>query len=79
MTEDIPQYAGVIIVNMSDVALGFGVASRGTLQTKDLEPTAVVILNQADVGEYLRTEDNWPKLILYVVYVQNSIVGKSLA
>lgn len=58
MTEDIPQYAGVIIVNMSDVALGFGVASRGTLQTKDLEPTAVVILNQADVGEYLRTEDN---------------------
>jgi 60S ribosome subunit biogenesis protein NIP7 len=36
MTEDIPQYAGVLIVNMNDVPLGFGVASRGTLQTKDL-------------------------------------------
>jgi 60S ribosome subunit biogenesis protein NIP7 len=57
MTEDIPQYAGVIIINMNDTPLGFGVASRGTLQTKDLEPTAVVIINQADVGEYLRTED----------------------
>ena len=58
MTEDIPQYAGVLIMNMNDSPLGFGVAARGTLQTKDLQPTAVVIFNQADVGEYLRTEDN---------------------
>lgn len=58
MSEDIPQYSGVVVFNMNDVAIGFGVAARGTLQTKDLEPTAVVIFNQADVGEYLRTEDN---------------------
>lgn len=44
-------------MNMNDMPLGFGVASRGTMQTKDIEPTAVVIINQADVGEYLRTED----------------------
>ena len=50
MSEDIPQYAGVVVFNMNDVAIGFGVAARGTLQTKDLEPTAVVIFNQADVG-----------------------------
>jgi 60S ribosome subunit biogenesis protein NIP7 len=36
MTEDIPQYAGVLIMNMNDSPLGFGVAARGTLQTKDL-------------------------------------------
>lgn len=54
MTENIPQYAPVSVYNLNDLPLGFGVAGRGTLQAKDLEPTAVVIFNQADTGEYLR-------------------------
>ena len=58
MTESIPQYAPVCVFNLNDLPLGFGVAARGTLQTKELEPTAVVIFNQADTGEYLRTEDD---------------------
>lgn len=57
MTENIAQYSPVCVYNLQDLPLGFGVAARGTLQTKDLEPTAVVIFNQADTGEYLRTED----------------------
>lgn len=57
MTENIPQYAPVCVFNLNDLPLGFGVAARGTMQTKELEPTAVVIFNQADTGEYLRTED----------------------
>lgn len=57
MTENIPQYAPVCVYNLQDLSLGFGVAARGTLQTKELEPTAVVVFNQADTGEYLRTED----------------------
>lgn len=36
MTENIPQYAAVCIFNLNDLPLGFGVAARGTLQTKDL-------------------------------------------
>ena len=36
MTEAIPQYAPVCIYNLNDLPLGFGVAARGTLQTKDL-------------------------------------------
>ena len=36
MTENIPQYAPVCIYNLNDLPLGFGVAARGTLQTKDL-------------------------------------------
>ena len=44
------QYNGVIVMSMNEMALGFGVAARGTLQCKDLDPTAVVIFNQADIG-----------------------------
>ena len=58
MTESIPQYAPVCVFNLNDLPLGFGVAARGTFQTKELEPTAVVIFNQADTGEYIRTEDD---------------------
>ena len=50
MTDNIPQYAPVCVYNLGDLPLGFGVAARGTLQTKELEPTAVVIFNQADTG-----------------------------
>lgn len=58
MTENIPKYAGVVVYSMNDVALGFGVAAQPTEYCKDLDPSANVVLHQADVGEYLRTEDN---------------------
>ena len=57
MTEGIPQYAGVIVLSMGNIPLGFGRASHTTDQCKDLEPTAITVLHQADVGEYLRQED----------------------
>lgn len=57
MTENIVQYAGVIIVSMNDMPLGFGVAAKSTLQAKDMDPTGVVVFNQSDIGEYLRIED----------------------
>lgn len=57
MTENIDQYAGVVIYSLNDTPLGFGVAARGTLQAKDIDPTAIVVFNQSDVGEYLRIED----------------------
>ncbi len=34
MTENIPQYGAVCVFNLNDLPLGFGVAARGTLQTK---------------------------------------------
>ena len=58
MTENITQYAGVVIVSMNDMALGFGVAAKSTLQAKDMDPTGVVAFNQSDIGEYLRCEDD---------------------
>ena len=58
ITENTPQYGGVIVYNMNDVPLGFGVAAQPTEYCRDLEPGANVVLHQGDVGEYLRVEDS---------------------
>jgi len=57
MTEGIPQYAGVVVFSLGNMPLGFGRANHTTEQCKDLEGPATVVLHQADVGEYLRMED----------------------
>ncbi len=57
MTENIPQYAGVVVFSMNDTPLGFGSSAKGTLDVKELNPTAIMVFNQADIGEYLRIED----------------------
>eukprot|EP00743_Colponemidia_sp_Colp-15_P002817 GILK01003048.1.p1 GENE.GILK01003048.1~~GILK01003048.1.p1 ORF type:complete len:181 (-),score=18.13 GILK01003048.1:184-726(-) len=56
ITEGTPQYAGVVVYSMSDVPLGFGVAAKSTAECRSLDPTAIVVFHQADVGEYLREE-----------------------
>ena len=65
MTENIPQYTGVVVYSLNDMPLGFGVTAKGTFECKDLEPMSIVVFNQADNGEYLRNED------LTKVYKQN--------
>ena len=57
ITDATPQYQGVVVYNMSDIPLGFGVAAQPTEFCKELDPTGTVVLHQADVGEYLRVED----------------------
>lgn len=57
ITDAAPQYTGVVVYNMQDTPLGFGVLAHATDKVKDLDPTANVVLHQADVGEYLRLED----------------------
>lgn len=57
ITDAAPQYAGVVVYNLQDTPLGFGVLAHPTEKCKDLDPTANVVLHQADVGEYLRLED----------------------
>ena len=57
ITENTPQNIGVVVLSLNDVPLGFGTCMKSTLQCKDLDPTQVVVINQADVGEYLRSED----------------------
>ena len=54
MTEGTPQYAGVVVYNMNDIPLGFGVAAQTTDFCQQLEPSGNVVLHQADIGDYLR-------------------------
>jgi 60S ribosome subunit biogenesis protein NIP7 len=42
---------------MADIPLGFGVAAKGTLECRKADPTALVVLHQSDIGEYIRNED----------------------
>ncbi|KAI0002081.1 hypothetical protein BJV77DRAFT_1146898 [Russula vinacea] len=56
ITEDTPEHQGVVLYSMNDVPLGFGVTSKSTVDTRKLDPTAIVVFHQADVGEYLRDE-----------------------
>mmetsp|Transcript_1207 Transcript_1207/g.1883 ORF Transcript_1207/g.1883 Transcript_1207/m.1883 type:complete len:182 (+) Transcript_1207:60-605(+) len=58
ITEGTPQYAGVVVYNMSEIPLGFGVAAQATQYCKDLEATAAVVLHQADIGAYVREENS---------------------
>ena len=54
MTEGTPQYAGVVVYNVNDIPLGFGVAAQSTDVAQSLDPTGIVVLHQADIGDYLR-------------------------
>jgi 60S ribosome subunit biogenesis protein NIP7 len=42
---------------MSDVPLGFGVTAYSTKECRKVEATAVISFHQADIGEYLRSEE----------------------
>ncbi|XP_045479540.1 60S ribosome subunit biogenesis protein NIP7 homolog [Harmonia axyridis] len=57
MSENIDRYQGVVIYSMSDLPLGFGVAAKSTMECKNAEPAAVIVFHQADIGEYVRSED----------------------
>lgn len=57
-SEECPEHQGVLVLNMKDVPLGFGVSARSTQDAKRLDPTGVICFRQGDVGEYLREEDS---------------------
>ena len=57
-SEDCPEHQGVVVCDMKDTPLGFGVTARGTAEARKLDPTGIVCFRQADVGEYLRDEDS---------------------
>ena len=58
ITENTTQYQGIVVYNMADVPLGFGVAAKSTQQCRHANPMDIVAFHQADVGEYLRNEDS---------------------
>ncbi|XP_055526368.1 60S ribosome subunit biogenesis protein NIP7 homolog [Wyeomyia smithii] len=57
ITENTPMYQGVIVMSMNDTPLGFGVAAKSTTDCKLADPLVTVCFHQADIGEYIRSED----------------------
>ena len=57
MSEGGDSSSGIVVYSSNDTPLGFGVLAKGTADTKRADPTALVVLHQADLGEYLRHED----------------------
>ncbi len=56
-SDDCPEHQGVVVYNMNDTPLGFGVSARSMAESKRLDPTGITCFRQADCGEYLRDED----------------------
>jgi 60S ribosome subunit biogenesis protein NIP7 len=58
ITDDTPEHAGVVVLTMNNIPLGFGVTARSTIDTRKLDPTSIIVFHQADNGEYLREESS---------------------
>ncbi|XP_018578135.1 60S ribosome subunit biogenesis protein NIP7 homolog [Anoplophora glabripennis] len=58
ISENTEKYQGVVVYSMSDLPLGFGVAARSTAECKHAEPLASICFHQADIGEYIRSEED---------------------
>lgn len=57
ITENTGQYQGVVVLSGNDTPLGFGVAAKSTTDCKLADPLQTVCFHQADIGEYIRSED----------------------
>jgi len=57
LTEGTEAGSGVVVFSIDDKPLGFGVVAKGTADCRRADPTALVVLHQADLGEYIRSED----------------------
>ncbi|XP_026764946.1 60S ribosome subunit biogenesis protein NIP7 homolog [Galleria mellonella] len=57
ITENTPKHQGVVIYTMSDIPIGFGVAARNTMECRHADPLATIAFHQADIGEYIRSEE----------------------
>lgn len=57
VNEGTDKNAAVVIFNNHDIPLGFGIAMKSTSEMKAADPEAVVVVRQADIGEFLRAEE----------------------
>ncbi|XP_017888616.1 60S ribosome subunit biogenesis protein NIP7 homolog isoform X2 [Ceratina calcarata] len=58
ITENTSQYQGVVVFSARDIPLGFGVSAKSTADCKYADPMTTVCFHQADIGEYIRSEDS---------------------
>lgn len=58
ISENAEKYQGVIVYSMADLPLGFGVAAKATAECKHADPLTTICFHQADIGEYIRSEED---------------------
>ena len=51
VSEGLPANTGVVVLSMANIPLGFGVSVKTTSEIRSLDPSAIVVLHQADIGE----------------------------
>ncbi|KAK4531559.1 hypothetical protein CCYA_CCYA08G2416 [Cyanidiococcus yangmingshanensis] len=56
LTEGVAQRQAVVVYNEDDIPMGFGVMARSAVECGAAGPEDLVVLNQADLGLYLREE-----------------------
>ena len=66
ISDGCPQYAGIVVFNMNNVPLGFGITAQSTDVIRGFDAAvcltslydfqSIAVLHQSDVGEYLRDE-----------------------
>eukprot|EP00906_Rhabdomonas_costata_P006640 RCo009662 len=56
ITQGTPKHQGVVVLNMADVPLGFGVTAFSTAGCHSAESAATVLFHEADIAEYIRNE-----------------------
>uniref|UniRef100_A0A915PM20 60S ribosome subunit biogenesis protein NIP7 homolog n=1 Tax=Setaria digitata TaxID=48799 RepID=A0A915PM20_9BILA len=56
MTDGAGSHQGVVVYNMNDLPLGFGITAKSTAECRRADLTSIVVLHQADLGEYIRNE-----------------------
>lgn len=49
---------GVIVYNMADLPLGFGVAAKTAAECQQADSSTTICFHQADIGEYIRSEED---------------------
>jgi len=57
ISESCQKYSGVVVYSMNDLPLGFGTAAKSTSECRHTDPGTIVCFHQADIGEYIRSED----------------------
>lgn len=58
VSEEMEANQGVVVFSSNENPIGFGVSTKSTAQTRNCDPHVIVVLHQADVGEYLRSEEH---------------------
>ncbi|CEF61270.1 60S ribosome subunit biogenesis protein NIP7 homolog [Strongyloides ratti] len=57
MTDGIEVNDGVVVFSRDNIPLGFGICQKSTTAARDAPPTSLIVLRYADIGEYIRCEN----------------------